>query len=187
MTPRISHFVLIAAVLLVVNACSSTTPRQDVGIPTYEPAPVEDFSKLEPDPFGLQRDPADRSLAEVEALSASMLSYQPDLVLEIIRSLESLPSSQLNTLIVQQNLDPEFTEWLELTLQIRTVVIGGSSSAIAAEHWANYHYGHVVDRSHFSELVTSYRMYFQVPSRSLSFYPRRAAFPPQPRRSGTAS
>ena len=164
MTPRISHFVLIAAVLLVLNACSSTVPRPEDRIPSYEPAPVEDVSNLEPDPFGLQRDPADRSLAEVEALSASMVSYQPDLTLEIIRSLESLSSSQLNTLIDQQNLDPEFTEWLELALQIRTVVIGGSSSAIAAEHWANYHYGHVVDRSHFSELVTSYRAYYPVPS-----------------------
>ena len=152
MTPRISHFVLIAAVLLVLNACSNTAPRPEDRIPSYEPAPVEDVSNLEPDPFGLQRDPADRSLAEVEALSASMVSYQPDLTLEIIRSLESLSSSQLNTLIDQQNLDPEFTEWLELALQLRTVVIGGSSSAIAAEHWANYHYGHVVDRSHFLNL-----------------------------------
>jgi len=175
MTPRISHFLPIATILLVLSACSSTAPRQDDGIPSYTPAPVEDVSNLDPDPFGLQRDPADRSMAEVEALSASMLSYQPDLALEIIRSLESLPSGQLDALIDQQNLDPEFTEWLELALQIRTVVIGGSSSAIAAEHWANYHYGHVVDRSHFSELVTDYRAYYPVPSQVAILLPTQGS------------
>jgi len=164
MTPRISHFVLIATVLLFLNACSSTAPRQDDGFPSYDPAPIEDASSREPDPFSLQRDPADRSLAEVEALSASMVGYQPDLALEIIRSLEAVPSRQLEALIDQQNLDPEFTEWLELAVQIRAVVIAGYSSSIAAEHWTNYHYGHRVDRNHFSELVASYRAFFPVPS-----------------------
>lgn len=164
MTPRIFHFALVASVLLILHACSSTAPRQGDGIPSYEPAPIEDAGSIELDPFSLQRDPADRSLAEVEALSASMSSYQPDIALEIIRSLESVPSAQLNTLIDQQNLDPEFTEWLELALQIRRVVIAGSSSAFAAEHWVDYHYGHMVDRRHFSELMTSYRAFYPVPS-----------------------
>ena len=157
MTPRIFHFALVASALLILHACSSTAPSQDNGIPSYEPAPIEDTGSIELDPFSLQRDPADRSLAEIEALSASMSSYQPDIALEIIRSLESVPSGQLNTLIDQQNLDPEFTEWLELALQIRTVVIAGSSSAFAAEHWTDYHYGHMVDRRHFSELARKTR------------------------------
>lgn len=164
MTARISHFLLIAVVLLILNACSSTVPRQDGKIPPVEPVSIEDAGSTQQDPFGLQRDPADRSLAEVETLSASMYGYQAGLALEIIRSLESVPSAQLHVLTDQQNLDPEFTEWLELALQIRMVVIAGSSTPIAAEHWAKYHYGHVVDRNHFAELAASYAAFFPVPS-----------------------
>jgi len=164
MTPRFFHFVLIAAVLLVLNACSSTAPRQNDEIPSYKPAPIKDVGKLDPDPFGLQRDPADRSLAEVEVLSASLTAYQPDLVLEIIRSLEDVRSQELKTLIAQPDTDPEFAEWLELALQVRTAMIAGSSKVVAAEHWANYHYGHMVNRSNFPGLVTDYRAFFPVPS-----------------------
>ena len=43
-------------------------------------------------------------------------------------------------------------------------MITGSSSAVAAEHWANYHYGHMVNRSNFPGLVTDYQALFPVPS-----------------------
>jgi len=165
MTPRIFHFLLITIVLLALNACSSTAPtREVITIEKSEASATVEEVSTAPDPFGLLRDPADRSLAEIEALSASLNSYQSELALEIIRSLESIPSHELQALIKQPDTDPEFTEWLELSLQIRTVVIAGSSRSSAAEYWAGYHYGHMVDRNHFRELVSSYRAFFPVPS-----------------------
>jgi outer membrane PBP1 activator LpoA protein len=167
MPKRIPQALFLSSFLLILASCSSNAPRQDDGFSSAsipEPAPIKDISHSDQDPFGLLRDPTDRSLVEVEALSASLISYQPDLVLEIIRSLEIVSSQELKALIDQQDTDPEFAEWLELALQVRTVVIAGSSSAVAAEHWANYHYGHMVNRNNFPGLVTDYRAFFPVPS-----------------------
>lgn len=167
MTPRIHQGLLLSSVLLLLTACGSNAPRQDDGFSSGlkdRQVTIVDVNGVETDPFSRRHDLADKSLAEVEALSTGMHGYQHELVLEIIRSLEPVPSGQLRTLIYEQNLDPEFTEWLELALQVRTLVIAETPGSMAAEHWANYHYGHVVDRGQFSELVASYREYFPAPS-----------------------
>ena len=168
MTSRIFHVLLITVALMLLAACSSTAPRQaaepSAGLPIEQASTGDGSSLDDQDQLNLQRDPADRSLAEIEVLSGSMYEYQPELALEIIRSLESVPSGRLQTLIDQQNLDPEFTEWLELALQIRLLAISGNSDPAAARYWENYHYGHVIDKRHFSDLLTSYRALFPVPS-----------------------
>lgn len=167
MPQRILQALLVSSFLIFLTSCGSNAPRQDDGLssrPAPQPVPIKDISHSDLDPFGLLRDPADRSMAEIEALSASLTGYQPEHVLDIIRSLESVPSRELKVLIGQQGTDPEFAEWLELALQVRTVVIAGSSDFVAAEHWANYHYGHMVNRNNFPALVTSYRAFFPVPA-----------------------
>lgn len=98
-------------------------------------------------------------------LSRSMTNYQADVALEVVRSLESIRSSDLETMIESQLYDPEFTEWLELALQLRTVMVDGNSVAGAARHWEQYHFGHAVSRTGFSELVSDYQSYFPAPSR----------------------
>jgi len=93
-----------------------------------------------------------------------MSGYQPDLALEILRSLESVSSSQLTAMMDGQTQDPEFTEWLELSLLIRTLMISGGTVSPVAQNWANYHYGHAVARDNFPALVSSYRSLFSMPS-----------------------
>jgi len=164
MTPRIFYTLLIASVLIILTACGTRTPRQDDELSSKQHAEhgyaESDYDSREQH----HRDAADRGLAEAEELSAAMDYYQPDLALEILRSLESVPSAWLQTLIDQQNYNPEFTQWLELAVQIRAAAISGESSSIAAGEWVKYHYGHLLNRSNFSELVAGYRAFFPVPS-----------------------
>lgn len=122
------------------------------------------FLDLQQQQSRMQRDPSDRSLREVAELSAGMVSYDPTLALEIIRSLEAVPSGQLNNLIEQQLYDPEFTEWLELALMIRTLVVSDLPVNSAAQTWEDYHYAHVVDQSNFKQLLANYRALFPVPA-----------------------
>ena len=72
---------------------------------------------------GFWKDPSKRSLSEIMALSRSMPFYQEEVALEIVRSLESIDSSRLESMIDSQDYDPEFTEWMELALQLRTLMI----------------------------------------------------------------
>jgi hypothetical protein len=123
------------------------TPTEDLG------ADIEDKSLS----------PSDRSLTEVIELTNKLSDSNPDKALEIIRSLESIPSAQLTEMIDGQSYDPEFTEWLELSLQIRQVMVNGDVNT-AAPNWENYHFGHPISRTGFSELVSDYAAFFPMPS-----------------------
>lgn len=147
-------------------AACATSPTQPVEPPTSgteQPVEVETVDTTDFTP-GFLPDPSERSLAEVKMLSESMTTYQADVALEIIRSLESTSSAQLRSMIQSQSYDPEFTEWLELALQLRTVMINQSPVASAARQWSNYHFGHAVDQTEFSVLLSSYISHYPVPS-----------------------
>jgi outer membrane PBP1 activator LpoA protein len=158
---RFRPFLLIIAVLVVLNACSTTTPWPSEDAHPEHDLPGQADTDVEDQPYD---SPSDLSLAEVYELSSSVTSYQPDQVLDMLRSLESVPSGQLSTMIDSQLYDPEFTEWLELSLQVRTLLINGSPVEAAAHNWANYHYGHVITRANFPDLVSRYGSYFPTPS-----------------------
>jgi len=166
MSLRIYPLVLSVVLLLVLNTCSTTgsrtvgEPYPEQDLPVQTDTPESDQDQL----YDARQDPSARSLAEVIELSSSISSYQPDLALEILRSLESVSSSQLTAMIDGQQYDPEFTEWLELALLVRTTLINESPVTAAAHNWANYHYGHVITQANFPELVSRYRSNFPTPS-----------------------
>ena len=167
MTLRFHSLLLSAIVLVILSACGTTGT-----VPVEKPAVVIDQPPEpetgESDVFDLQyqmqRHPSERSLEEVIEMSRQVTSYQPDVALEILRSLESIPSGQLTVMIDSQVYDPEFTEWLELALQSRRVLVGQISLSAAAQKWANYHYGHTITESGFSELISNYSNLFPVPA-----------------------
>jgi len=164
MTPRFSHALLIVSVLLNLAACGTRMAKQDdpsSGQPFYP----DDSMALEQRQLETQRRDATMSLEEAAELSAGMKDYQPFQAMEIIRTLDSVPSNYLTTLIDQQHHDPEFTEWLELALQIRTVAISATPDSVAAREWVKYHYAHKVTQNDFSELVHHYRAGFKPPAR----------------------
>jgi outer membrane PBP1 activator LpoA protein len=163
MTLRIYSFLLSAALLVVLNACGTSAPKPVYEIPADQDLPPQ--TETDSEQFDTRRDPSDRSLAEVAELSNSMPGYQQDIALEILRSLESVPSSQLRAMIDGQTEDAEFTEWLELALQTRTILINGESVEAAAQKWNDYHYGHAVTGNNYSELIARYRDFFATPSR----------------------
>ena len=165
MTLRYYPFLLSALAVIMLNACSTpgTVPSR---VPVVEPEPSAPVETVDSDRMDLiQQDPSMRNLPEIIDLSKSMTDYEPEIALEILRSLESISSAQLISMIDGQQYDPEFTEWLELGLLARTILINGSSVKSAAREWANYHYGHVVTRENFPDLVNLYRTQFTTPSR----------------------
>jgi len=161
MSLRFYPTLLSVVMAMVLGACGTTGPA-----PVVEPDP--DFSLPAESDSELQdlkpTAPSERSLEEVHALSKSMSGYQPELALEILRSLESVSSSQLTAMIDGQTQDPEFSEWLELSLLIRTLMISGDPVTPVAQYWANYHYGHALTRDNFPALVSSYRALFPAPA-----------------------
>lgn len=163
MTLRFHPSLFLIVLLVLLNACSTGGTR-----PTGEPVPekeqqAEVHETDTGDEWG-QLGPYERNLTEIIELASKETAYQPALALDIIRSLESVPSGQLIAMIDSQAYDPAFTEWLELALQVRTTMINGSPVTAAANNWANYHYGHVVTQAGFSRLVSDYATYFPEPS-----------------------
>ena len=159
MNLRFHTFTLSIILLMVLNACSTTGPAPVIepGVEPGLPASIETGEHI---PW----DPSDRSLVEVEELSDSMIGYQPDVALDVLRSLESVPSGQLIVMIDSQLYTPEFTEWLELSLQVRTLLVNGEPVKSEARKWADYHYGHAITRDNFPDLVARYGAMFPVPS-----------------------
>ena len=166
MTLRIHIFLLSIVSLVLLNACGTTAP-----VPAEKPVVIKEQPR-EPEvsksdiydlQYLMEKDPADRSLAETMELSRQMTTYQPDIALQVLRSLEFIPSAQLNTMIEGQTYDPEFTEWLELALLSRRVIVGQTSPATAARRWSNYHYGHVITQADFSSLMGRYASLYPVP------------------------
>lgn len=123
------------------------------------------YSDLQRTLSNLTRDPSDRSIEETVELSRSLLSYDPALAVEMLRSLESVPSGQLQLMIDLQQYNPEFTGWMELALQVRSLAISERPVNAAARSWANGHPGHPVNESNFADLVERYRALYPVPSR----------------------
>lgn len=167
MTRRIFLQLIILSLPLVISACG-TTPTQPVQTETTEQSPTqtETFDdRAELIRPGFWKDPSRRSLSEIMSLSRSMPFYQVEVALEIIRSLESIDSSRLAMMIDSQSYDPEFTGWLELALQLRTLMIGNGPVSTAAQDWENYHPGHPVTQSGFRELLSAYSSFYPVPSK----------------------
>jgi outer membrane PBP1 activator LpoA protein len=163
MSLRFNPFLLAVILLVVLNACSTTGPGPAIVHPIESDVPAQ----AETDEQLSNRElwaPSDRSLAETAELTSNMSVYQPDIALEILRSLESVPSSQLSAMIDSQTQDPEFTEWLELALQARSLMTSGGSITAAAQHWSDYHYGHVITQARYPELIQSYSALFPAPS-----------------------
>ena len=164
---RILSILMSVFLLVLLNACGTTGPA-----PAEKPIVIEDLPREPETPqssvfdleYQMGRDPSERNLEEVIEMSRQMTAYQPDVALEILRSLESFSSAQLTAMIDDQTQDPEFTEWLDLALLTRNVLISRSSVPVAARTWANYHYGHIITAANFSELIYGYRELFPVPA-----------------------
>lgn len=162
------HLVLLSTTLLVIlGACGTTPPvtmEKPVVVIETPPEPEARRGTVFDLQYELERDPSERSLEDVIELSRHVSENQSGVSLDVLRSLESIPSSQLTVMIDSQVYDPEFTEWLELALESRHVLVGQTSLAVAARKWANYHYGHPITESGFSELIGRYSQLFPVPT-----------------------
>lgn len=166
MNLRLFSLSIFLFILLAMAGCGTTTPR--TGTRAQPAPPVQDSSTergWRERAGRMHFDPTQRDLDEIIELSRDSNINPLDLALEIVRSLESIPSSRLADMIESRVYDPEFTEWLELTLLARRSLVHYSSPDDAAQYWQDYHYGHVIDRTNFQALVSRYSSYFPTPAR----------------------
>ncbi len=152
-------------ILVAIAGCSTTGPKP--GAPPQQKPPIQESStdrETREQLDRIQQNPALRSVAEVVELSQNKTVEPQDLALEIVRSLESVPSGQLTGMIETRVYDPEFTEWLELTLLVRKSLVHQVPVSAAAQYWQDFHYGHAINRTNFPDLVSRYGSYFPTPS-----------------------
>ena len=183
MTLRFHSIFLSVSLLALLTACGTTGSVPVDQSATGQQHPSASGTNESSDAqYQVPPNAYERGLTETIELSRQMHDYQPDVALEILRSLESIPSGQLTVMIDSQIYDPEFTEWLELAVQSRKVLVGQMSLSAAAQKWADYHYGHAITKANFSELVTRYGMLFPVPPGWPYYYLMKVALvqPPRP-------
>ncbi len=152
--------------LVAIAGCGTTTSQTGARAQTAPPVVDSSMDRGARKPAG--RDDLDltqRNMDEVAELSRNLDVEPQDLALEIVRSLESVPSGRLAGLIETRVYGPEFTEWLELTLLVRKSLVQQVSTEDAARYWQDYHYGHVINQANFPELVSRYGSSFPTPSR----------------------
>lgn len=149
--------------LLALSGCGTTmtSTRPKPAPPVYDSS--ADRGTREPIDLD-QLDLSRRNVDEVLELSRTTDADPLDLALEIVRSLESIPSTRLAEMIDSQVYDPEFTEWLELALLVRKSLVHHTPINTAAQYWQDYHYGHVLERADFQVLAARYSSYFPTPS-----------------------
>ena len=179
MNSRLLPVLIYVVLLAMLNACVTPGPGTATDISEkqdFPPGTDTRDDERQDRPYDLLRDPSDRSLAEVAELSSNMIGYQPDVALEVLRSLETVASGQLRAMIDSQLYDPEFTEWLELSLQMRTSLINGYPIEEAAKYWVDYHYGHAVDHANFVELALRYQALFSTPAQVAILLPAEGGF-----------
>jgi outer membrane PBP1 activator LpoA protein len=124
----------------------------------------------------LQRGLSDRGLAEVVALLNEQPGYQIPIALEILRTLETVSSSQLVAMINSRQFEPQLTGWLDLSLQARTTLINRDPVAMAAQKWANRHTTHAITEADFIELIARYSALFPVPYQVAILLPSEGGF-----------
>jgi outer membrane PBP1 activator LpoA protein len=160
--PSILLFIL---ALLVLNACGTAPGPRETRTST-EDGTVSDF-ETRPDPgkpgYELPGEVSPGRLQAIEKRVVAMESYDPVSALEVLRSLEPIPSGRLAMMVETGLYDPLFSEWLELALLVRKTLTGGEPVARAASQWANFHYGHMVTQARFPGLVASYGALFEPP------------------------
>lgn len=133
------------------------------------------YADLQRNLVNLTRGPSDRSIEETAELSENLLSYDPELAVVMLQSLESVPSGQLQMMINQQQYQPGFTGWMELSLQVRTLVLSDRPVNDAARSWANSHPGHPINESNYADLVDRYRALYPVPSKVAVLLPTKGS------------
>jgi hypothetical protein len=176
MSVRYHSLLLSVALLVVLNACSTTGSRPNDVSSTEQDLPARAETSDSDLQRSMLRHPPERSLMEVAELSNSMSGYEPEIALQILRLLESVPSSQLTALIDGQLYAPELTDWLELALKTRTLLINGGSVTAAAEQWANHHGGHTISQANFPDLISRYSSMFPAPAQVAVLLPTDGGF-----------
>ncbi|MCW8924668.1 MAG: penicillin-binding protein activator [Xanthomonadales bacterium] len=164
---NLRFFLLTLSVIVLATMAGCATTTTGTGTRQQQAPPVQDSSMDRGSRDRASRgllDPSNRTVDQVIEMSRNMDAEPLGLALEIVRSLETVPSSRLANMIETQVYDPEFTEWLELTLLVRESLVR-QAPVNAAQYWQDFHYGHIIDRARFQTLVSSYSSFFPTPDR----------------------
>jgi outer membrane PBP1 activator LpoA protein len=181
MTRKILPSLLGSCMLVLLTACSSNPP-QPISLPgeAAESTATKDIAKNAASEDAGDKTGANYHLAldQVMALTQRLDGYDAATILSVVRSLESLRSSELERAIQAQSYDPEFTEWLELTLRLRQALLDKQAADESARHWRDFHYGHAVTGDGFIDLLAKYRQAYPAPLNVAVLLPNEGGLAP---------
>jgi len=120
--------------------------------------------------------PGSLAISKTLALSKEVSRYKPEDALNIIRSLEDVPSSELALRSVNPRSDQVLTGWLDLALVIRQNLVRPDQLALAMHSWKNRHPTHFITESDALDLWLRYRQLFTVPSKVAILLPESGRF-----------
>lgn len=108
--------------------------------------------------------PGSRDLSRAEEIARSVETYDPVAALELLRSLENVPSGELAWRAENPRADRNLTGWLDLTAVLRAHLVRPQGLESAIDRWKGRHLFHPLTREQALDLWLRYRQQFVPPS-----------------------
>ena len=112
---------------------------------------------------GILSHPVSRDISRASALSDSMTSYDPQVALDLMTSLENVSSGELAVRADNPRAERRLTGWLALALTIRQNLVAPEHVSQSMADWKSRHPYHVVSESEALDLWLRYRQLFTPP------------------------
>lgn len=120
--------------------------------------------------------PGGRDLSRARALSDSLDRYEPEAALELLRSLERIPSGELAARAENPRGDRALAGWLDLALTIRQNLVEPSGLEPAIAAWKGRHVQHPLSQPDALDLWLRYRQQFAPPASTAVLLPGSGRF-----------
>lgn len=120
--------------------------------------------------------PGSRDIALARDISQSLQSYDPARALQLLESLEGMPSGELAWRADNPRADRTLTGWLDLALVIRRHLVEPSGLEAAVDAWKGRHAFHPLTGGDALDLFLRYRQQFAPPQRIAVMLPDSGRF-----------
>ncbi len=111
----------------------------------------------------LQLKPALQDISQAAAHSDAMTGYNPMSALDLVKSLESVPSGELAVRADNPRAERRLTGWLDLTLTIRQNLVSPENVAASMTAWKTRNSFHPLTEAEALDLWLRYRQQFRPP------------------------
>ncbi len=144
--------------------------------PQLPPGWAERYRQIAANVARLLARPGSRDLAQARDLLDELDTYRPDRAVELLRTLEQIPSGELAWRAENPRSDRTLTGWLDLALIIRNHLVDPTALEPAIDAWKGRNAFHPLSRAQALDLWLRYRSEFRRPSRVAVLLPGSGRF-----------